>query len=284
MNKSTLVSFFACSIFAAISFIMISSSGGRAGAANSGNTGAPGEPGGQKCGSCHTGGAFGPISETLLITAPGSTTPIEAYVPGQTYEVTLTVNSSGSPAGFGFQMTSLDASNQEAGNWSLPATNVQIETASLVGGRTYVEQKGVGTNNVFRVNWTAPAAGAGLVSFYHAANAVNGNSATGGDNGSLGTITTLPQAAGTGLDQAALWADVQVFPSLVTGDWLSLRGTLLAERQPALELYDANGRLVLQRAAFDGSEALSLSGMSGGMGFVVLRDGALTITRTFVKH
>jgi len=270
-------------LLASIGFFMISSSGGRAGAANSGNTGAPGEPSGQKCGSCHIGGGFSPISESLLITNPGSSDPIDAYVPGQTYEVTLTVNASGSPAGYGFQMTSLDVSNTEAGSWSSPATNVQIETASLVGGRTYVEHKGVGSSNVFRVNWTAPAAGAGLVSFYHAANGVNGNGATSGDNGSLGAVTTLNAAPGTGLADAGLWDDLEVFPSLVLNGMLSLRGSMLLERRPSLELYDGFGRLLLARASFDGSEAISVADMPVGMGFVVLRDGQQTLVRRFVK-
>lgn len=263
---------------------MMSSSNGRAGAANSGNTGAPGETSGQKCGSCHTGGAFGPISESLTITNPGGTEPISAYVPGQTYEITLRVNATGNPNGYGFQMTALDASNAEAGTWSSPATNVQIETASLVGGRTYVEHKGVGSSNLFRVNWTAPAAGTGLVSFYHAANAVNGNSAIGGDNGSLGTVTTLSAAPGTGLADASAWSDLAVFPSVVLDGTLYLRGSQLLERRPSLELYDGAGRLLLTRQAFDGTEAIGVQEMPAGMGYVVLRDGAQTVTRRFVKH
>jgi hypothetical protein len=178
-------------LLSSVYFIATSSSNGRATAANSGNTGAPSES--QVCGNCHNGGSFGTVNLTIQVFIQGTTTPITAYIPGNTYDVRVTVqNSSGNPAGYGFQLTCLTTpGNSPLAGYTNLASNVKQKTVLVgaVAGRTYVEHNGVLPNNQFNFRWTAPAAGTGSVRMYSAGNAVNGNGSTGSDNGGSTSLT-----------------------------------------------------------------------------------------------
>ena len=194
MKRSTLISLL-CLAFIGYVFLT-SSSNGRATAANSGNTGAPLET--QTCGNCHSGGAYGPVTISIQVFTLGTTNPVTSYVPGQDYDLRVTVNkNAGTPAGYGFQLTCLTvANNSPVAGYSNLATNVKqkLVTTGTFTGRTYTEHNGVGTNNIFNMRWTAPAAGTGSVRFYSAGNAVNGTGSTGGDNGGSSNLT-LTEAA-----------------------------------------------------------------------------------------
>ena len=161
-----------------LAFVFISSSGGRATSANSGNTGAPGET--TVCANCHSANAFSP-SISIGVFETGTTNAITEYTPGTTYDVQVTVAAtSGTPAGYGFQIVALkNTGNSPVNTWSMPASNVQIETIS--SGRQYAEHNGVSTSNTFDMQWTAPAMGSGSVTLYSAGNAVNGGGSTAGD-------------------------------------------------------------------------------------------------------
>ena len=102
MKQKTLLTIFGLAFLA---FVFSSNSGGRASSAGAGNTSAPGETG--TCASCHSGGSFG-ASLSVQVFNAGTTTPVTNYMPGTTYDLKVTVtNSSGSPAGYAFQMVAL---------------------------------------------------------------------------------------------------------------------------------------------------------------------------------
>ena len=285
MLKNTSYSVLLLAGLAAFGLFFISSSGGRAGAANTGNTGAPGEPTTQTCGSCHSGGVFAPVSGLVSLTLPGETDPIDRYQPGQTYELTYRVQASGNPLGYGLQMTSLDGGNQEAGTWSSPASNVQIETASAVGGRTYIEHKGVTSNNIFTLNWTAPTDNVGLISFYHAASAVNRNGSSGGDNGSGSQLFILePEGGATGLDNQLQEPQITLFPNPLVGNQLFVQGSWITEELPTVRVYDASGKLVWIQENFDGTQTLELPSMLPGLAVLELVGKQTQISRTFLKQ
>lgn len=179
-----------------LALVFSSSSGGRAGQANAGNTGAPGENG-TVCGNCHSANSFGTCTETVTFTDLSTGAVSTTYTPGNTYQVTLTVNTTGATAPFfGFQMTDLKSDNTNAGTWSNVGSNVQLETVNSLGGRAYVEHGGGSSpSNTFTMNWTAPSTDVGAITFYHVGNAVNGTGTTGGDSGSMGATTVLQAAA-----------------------------------------------------------------------------------------
>jgi hypothetical protein len=195
MKRSTLISLL-CLAFIGYVFLT-SSSNGRATAANSGNTGAPLET--QTCGNCHSGGAYGPVTISIQVFTLGTTNPVTSYVPGQQYDLRVTVNkNAGTPGGYGFQLTCLTlANNTPLAGYSNLATNVKqkLVTTGTFAGRTYTEHNGVGTNNIFNMRWTAPAAGTGSVRFYSSGNAVNGTGSTGGDNGGFSNLTLTEAVA-----------------------------------------------------------------------------------------
>jgi hypothetical protein len=145
-------------------------------------------------GGCHATTATAGITVTLELDSVG--VPITHYIGGNTYTVKLTgtnTTSSNLPA-FGFQLSAIIGSTpyatpvatDMAGTWatSLP-TNVHYAAPSkyyLIG---CVEQStqlppttgtgGTGTTYVESINWTAPTAGSGTISFWAALNAVNNN-------------------------------------------------------------------------------------------------------------
>jgi len=176
-----------------MALLFSSSSGGRATANNEGNTGAPGDNP-RNCTTCHSNSAAIQVTLSIdLLDGNSNSIDTTGYVPGQTCDAVVTINViEGQPAGFGFQMVGLNASNgvdgPSASEWSEPADNVQIATVSS-NGRVYAEQKGVTDANVFRVKWTAPAKDAGDVTFYACGNGVNGNGETSGDGAACQTLT-----------------------------------------------------------------------------------------------
>ena len=146
------------------------------GGAPTGHTGAPGEV---NCSNCHSGNAnSGPGS--INISVSGNPTD---YVPGQTYQITVSVNDSFSTE-LGFQATVVeDLTSQGAGILSVGTFNqVSISTS---GGKYYANHDGsTGTIQLGRswtFNWIAPAAGTGSITFYAAGNASNNNGSSSGD-------------------------------------------------------------------------------------------------------
>ena len=184
-------------LFAAAFVLFLSNSGGRAASNGQGNTGAPGDNANNTvCGSCHNAGAFGTGVSVEVLDAAGE--PVTEYLPETDYTVRVEVTTTnGAPSGYGFQLTALqaelDVNGPDVATFSNPSINAKISTASSSTNtadpsRQYVEQAVVAGNNVFEVQWTAPAATSGPVSFYSCGNAVNGNGMSSGDGASCTSL------------------------------------------------------------------------------------------------
>lgn len=140
----------------------------------SGRTGAPGE---SSCTSCHSTFALNSGPGVLSITGlPAS------YSLNQTITVTVRIQQA-SRARYGFEVTALDETNSRAGTLVVTDSN---RTASIIGTvsgkqRSYIGQTSSGAQptvtgeDSWSFNWTAPAAGAGKVTFYVSAVAGNGS-------------------------------------------------------------------------------------------------------------
>lgn len=206
----TSLSFFS---IVAIAVMFMSNAGGRASQGSGhGNTGAPGDEA-QSCSGCH-GNGIG-VTMSFNVFEEGTTTPVTAYVPGTTYDISVTVNhvSGATPAKYGFQAVCLKAANANVGGWSVPLSNTKIKTVNSTG-RAYIEQNGPSTTNTFGCKWTAPAAGTGDVKFYTAGVGVNGNNMSSGDGGNK-TSLILPEFTNTtGIDTPSnTEASFNVFPN-----------------------------------------------------------------------
>ncbi len=161
------------------------------------NTGAPGE---NTCRSCHAGFSLNPdLEASAQIVVRQNGQAVESYVPGQSYEVEVTVSRTGTTK-FGFQMTALGSGNAMAGNWTAAAgTSTGNGTGSL-SARRYIHHNsgGVSGTNVktWNFTWNAPATGLGNVVFYLAYNCANNNNSSSGDRIYTSSLT-LPEAVVT---------------------------------------------------------------------------------------
>lgn len=159
---------------------------GRAFTTGSGTTTAPGESG-QYCGSfgCHFNGAFSPEAKLNLLDTNADT--VNSYIPGESYTIIVDVDHDGFPAGYGFQITSLENTfNSASGFFSdLPSRTREV----LIGDRQYIEQSNIIDMMPISLNWTAPVSGTGELSFYAAVNLVNGNGSSSGDGADTVKLT-----------------------------------------------------------------------------------------------
>ncbi len=145
-----------------------------AGGAAAGKTGAPGE---QTCTACHAGSAQDGGNENVLSITDGGT-EVTNYVPGQQYDVTLSMSSN--PAKKGFQSTALLSNNAMAGSFTGVAGNTNINGTT----KKYANHTTTSNTNAtptWTWSWTAPSTGSGDVTFYVASNKANNNGANSGD-------------------------------------------------------------------------------------------------------
>ncbi|MHB1277372.1 MAG: choice-of-anchor V domain-containing protein [Bacteroidia bacterium] len=139
--------------------------------APAGHTGSPGD--GAICTACHIGGAA--TAKTGIIS---TNIPAQGYVPGSTYTITVTLNNPGTTR-FGFQLSPQNLAGNMLGTWGPSTAETQV-----ISGK-YATHKLVGTNGtdskVWTLQWTAPVAGTGDVTFYGAFNISNADNNTTGD-------------------------------------------------------------------------------------------------------
>jgi hypothetical protein len=189
-------------ILLGISFIVLTSkSSGPAASGNGNRTGSPGSNG--TCTSCHSGGSFGTSITASVTDLLGNS--ITAYTPGDSYYVEYQVSSTSGIPKYGFQSVMLTSTNANAGDFdSVLTINTQITTLS---GKEYPEQSAKSTSGNFKVRWVAPSTGSGLVTLYYIGNAVNNNSGTSGDEGTLGQSLSLSEIlffTGTSIQDSAV--------------------------------------------------------------------------------
>lgn len=137
-------------------------SGGRTGQ----YSGSPGDNG-VNCSSCHSGT---PSTITNVIT---SNIPASGYDPGVTYSLTVSISHPNNNT-FGFQLTAEDSADNKAGGFGAPNNSLQV----INGGNavTHTASGNSGTSNArsWTIDWTAPAAGSGDITFYVACLASSG--------------------------------------------------------------------------------------------------------------
>jgi hypothetical protein len=189
MNKTRVI-FFCCTVVTGLAFL--SNSVGVAEHQGKDRTGAPGSD--QPCSQCHSSNSFSPNPIVFLNDLEG-TTEFLNYLPGETMRLNFLVNTPGNPAGFGLQATALLSNNSNAGSFSNPSSNGQLEN---VAGRHIFEHNDISTSHTFSVDWTAPAAGSGPVTVYYSSIAANGNGGTAGD-GFGGGSTVFGEGTSTGI-------------------------------------------------------------------------------------
>ena len=242
-----------------------------------GRTGAPGE---QTCASasCHTGTVNSGSGSVDISFSGGG-----VYEAGETYDVSVVVNDSGSK--FGFEMVALDANGNGVGTFDVNgASNVAVRT---VGGKEYIHHRSAPSTNTFDFKWIAPAEDAGTVTFYASGNAANGNGGRTGDAIYTNQFSTLFTNIETYRPEKL---SLNLFPN-PSNEYFNLSYQLTQTELMTISAYDASGRLV--EVLFEGAEDagvqqhhfdLENSQLTSGMYFITLQsESFVSSTKLFVR-
>ncbi len=238
-----------------LALVFMSNEDGRADSAGQGNTGAPGDElqagNPRTCVTCHANNQDVQMSQIIEI-MDGTGATVDEYTPGETYRVRITNDvAMGSPAGFGFQILCLIApegmDGADAAAFSNPASNVKIAVATS-NGRQYAEHNGLSDTNEFEVDWTAPEAGTGAVTFYSCGNAVDDNSMNSGDAAAC-IVLELAEATASSTIEANGGVKIFLFPNPVHDEMkFQFISDISAEYE--MEIFDMQGRLMFSETIF----------------------------------
>ena len=209
------------------------------------------------CTGCHSAaGSFSPNLVFLVTDANSTPVTNNTYTPGETYTIRVSVSAlpvatiPPTIAQYGYQMTALDGNNAMAGTFANPTTGAtgagNGSKLSIFSGVTYVEHSQRSTDGIFNVSWTAPAAGAGDVTFYSSGIAIDNNSTTGGDN-VITTSLTLSESTSTNVNKVEV-EDLaySIFPNPITNNQFTISGV---DGEAHIAIHDLMGRLVYQEMA-----------------------------------
>lgn len=202
-------------------------------------TGAPGDG---TCVQCHAGSVMAGGNQNILKVFEGGS-EVTAYMPGVTYQVSLSLATGNVKEGFG--STVLLSNNTAAGEFpGTGLTGTQVTTSS---GRHYVTHR-VGSSNEGNISWdwdwTAPSTESGPVTFYVASNKANGNNASSGDQ-----IFVSQHVIQSTLDvKNEFWNDLQFNAgfSAVTNS-LSISFSALINDNVFISLVDLSGKTVFSK-------------------------------------
>jgi hypothetical protein len=145
-------------------------------ASDNGKAGYTGSPNELLCNDCHDAYALNSGGGSVVLSSANMNN--WEYIPGQTYNMTLTVARNGSPL-FGLGLEALDATDNNAGTLTITdaaSTHIKNKLVGTVTRHNVVHQlDGGATPNSkdFNFSWTAPATDIGPVTFYFAGVASN---------------------------------------------------------------------------------------------------------------
>jgi len=263
--------------------LFLNNSGGAANIQRADRSGSPLSNG--TCGraGCHDDGSFNPSIGVRLLQNGAD---VDAYMPGETYTLSVQIASGGSPTRYGFQTVALQGNDdQNAGEFGDTPTGFSKVTLSE---RVYVEHNSPRNEDRFEIEWTAPEAGTGAVRFYASGIAANGNGSSSGDGvAALASPLTIDEATASSLfGVEALAANMRVFPNPVA-DQLNLHiGTQQTGRY-FLSVLNGQGKEILRETIHiqtgENMEHFNVSHLASGHYFVRLSDGERVTTQKILK-
>ncbi len=233
------------SAFIALFFLFINNANGPANVQQIGYTGSPVDQS-ATCNSCHNGGNYGASAGLEVFDATG-TTAVSSYELGKQYTIRLTISvSTGTPVGYGFQMIDLRQSNNVNVKGFLPTaqqtTGIAVNTITSTGN-VYAEHSTRLNTKIINVKWKAPSTNLGVIVFYAAANAVNGNGAESGDSPTSGTSTQLSPMT-TGINELGEHINIQLSPNPTPSNVLVSLDSKVS-KSLKIQMTDLSGRIVL---------------------------------------
>ena len=248
-----------------------------------GKAGRTGSPGESTCHSCHSDFTENTGGGSIVIT---SNMTNWQYMPGQTYQVTVTVNRTGSSV-FGFGLEALkNSDNTDAGTLVITnATETQIKTATVSGTtRNNVVHKMDGgftpNSHAFTFNWTAPMSGVGNITLYSSSIAGNHNGSESGDYVYTTSHVITPNT--TGVAENNLNSQLNIFPNPAK-DFITVKSVDFVDSSPVeINLCSLNGKTVMEKS-FTETTAHSVKikldiGIANGMYLLKVRNSENSYT------
>ncbi|MCB9204799.1 MAG: T9SS type A sorting domain-containing protein [Flavobacteriales bacterium] len=238
--------------------------------APAGHTGSPSD--GQTCArvGCHAGGPS-QSNETVELT---SNIPVDGYVGGTTYDMTLTMTKTGGVK-FGFQLAAQNTQGNALGT-------IVAGTGSQTVGNGYLTHSFNGTSvsggtKSWNFQWTAPTSGTGTVTVYVAGNFTNNNGSTNGDV-IVPSSFTISEASGVGISEAEL-AALSVYPNPVI-DEINIAAKDVDE-EIMVTLYNMEGKKVIEQSFEPGDITIDVASKSlnTGIYFLTMESGGNTTTK-----
>ena len=216
------------------------SPGGRTGSTTDINT----------CGvsGCH--GTQTPVAADLI----SSNIPLNGYDGDSTYIITISPSQDGINK-YGFELVAEDADGNIVGAFE---GNTEVTAFSSNRRATHKSTSNSGTNGkTWTVNWKAPSAGTGPITFYCASLFANGNGNNSGDSVRIDELEVQENGL-VGLSEISK-LDLLIYPNPTT-DFVNIEGG--KELFHTMKLINAQGEIVL---AEDFKEVLSLKSFAPGL-------------------
>jgi hypothetical protein len=254
--------------------VWVSASGGVAQEQSKDRTGSPVSD--AACSMCHSAGANYSTVAGITITDSNGMVVTE-YVPGDKYMLSVGVQSSGN-SGHGFQVTGLLDDNTSAGTCN-PITAHTQKTG--LNNRWYFEQSSLATGGVYEMEWFAPQAGNGNVTFYGSVLSANGNNGTGGDEYKSIPSLLITESTTTSIASLNIGMDVKLYPNPVVSN---LNVSVSNNEIDKIELFDMNGRLVISKDVKTASTQLNMDELVTGQYFVKVISGKEVKTISVLKN
>lgn len=202
---------------------------------------------------CHSGNA---TATTGLIS---TNIDSSGYVPGQSYQITVTANKNGMTKA-GFQLSVQDLSGSFAGTLQSSNNEMQVN-----GG--YITHTSMGTgctggSRSWTIDWTAPAAGSGDVEISVAENLSNNDGTSSGDE-IVKEIVTVAEAGSTGIEEAT--ASKMSIRYISESRQIRLIPSGQLSGESSFSIFNLAGQEVMNGVLnLDGEKTLSLNGLATG--------------------
>ncbi len=235
---------------------------------------------------CH-GGTFTPTNSTIDIIEDGQTAAVTdgKYKPNATYMLGATVFAP-SAQKFGYILLATDAAGNQAGTLTNPLSLPQVKITTK-GQFTVAEQPSPlspvgGGLAIPGIDWKAPAAGKGAVTFYIAVNAVNGNgSADAGDQYVL-LSKTYQEGNPVSIENISREIEVVAYPN-PANNLLNIDIQNSTSNKYHYSIYSMNGVLAAQGHLGNNVNTIDVSALASGLHFISITNGIEQKVITFNK-
>ena len=235
---------------------------------NAGYTGSPLD--GKDCTDCHQGLPAVQVQNLIVIDVG-----LNGYIGGQTYPLTVICTDIASSK-MGFQITSENAGGK-LGTWIVTdITRTQLKSGTAVT-HTSAGTTPSGTPNEWNMQWTAPPAGTGPVSFYVAINKSNANNQVIGDEIYVSSLTI--QESGVGIAENLDQFVGTIYPNPAQ-EYIHVN----APKNSAISVYDLNGNKVQDHIATGSLMRMDVSLLPKGVYYLAISSENQLASRVFVKQ